>query len=99
MKSLTPAEFVPMWMENHRIGPGAASDHDIVQMLKDYMSDIDSPVRILVDRIYQDPEMQKGALAFSTNLEAAFRQTFMNGYCSVRDLEEFQRLAKLTKLS
>lgn len=99
MRPLTPQEFVPMWMENHRIGPNAAAQHEIIQMLKDFMSDIDSPVRILVDRIYQDPDMPKGALAFSTNLEAAFRQTFKNGYESIRDLEEFQKVAKLTKLS
>lgn len=99
MKPLTPAEFVPMWMSNHGVSLGVAIEHEIIQMLKDFMSDIDSPVRILVDRIYQDPEMPKGALALSTNLEAAFRQTFRNGYYSVRDLEEFQRVAKLTKLS
>lgn len=98
MKPLTPAEFVPMWLENHRIGSGAASDHDIVQMLKDFMSDIDSPVRMLVDRIYQEPEIPEHPVllaGLSDNKQMAFK----NGYYSVRDTEEFQRVAKLTKLS
>jgi hypothetical protein len=98
MRSLTPAEFVPMWMENHRIGPSAAAQHEIIQMLKDYMSDIDSPIRVLVQKIYDEPEIPEHPVllaGLSDNKQTAFK----NGYYSVRDTEEFQRVAKLTKVS
>jgi hypothetical protein len=98
MKPLTPEEFVPMWMENHRVGPGACSDHDIVKMLKDFMSDVDSPVRMLVDKIYQDPLIPEHPTLLA-GLSGSPQQAFRHGFYSIRDTEEFQRVAKLTKLS
>lgn len=98
MKPFTPEEFVDVWMENHRIGRGAASHHDIIKMLKDFISGTDSPVRMLVEKIYDEPAIPEHPLllaGFSDNKQTAFK----NGYYSVRDTEEFQRLAKLTKLS
>jgi hypothetical protein len=97
MKALTPEEFVPMWMENHRIGPGAAAQHEIVQMLKDFMTDIDSPIRLLVNKIYQDPQIPKNPVLLA-GLSDTKQMAFKNGFYSIRDTEEFQRVAKLTKL-
>lgn len=97
MKYLTPAEFVPMWMENHRIGPGEASERDIIQMLKDYMTDIDSPIRVLVQKIYDEPKIPEHPVSLA-GLSDTKRMAFKNGYYSVRDTEEFQTVAKLTKL-
>lgn len=86
---LTPAEFVPMWMSNHGVTLRTATKENIIQMLKDFMTDWDSPVRRLVEKIYNEPDLPS----------ETWRRTYHAGFYSIRDTEEFQRVAKLTKLS
>ena len=89
MKTLKPEEFVELWLENHRVRRGAAAPHEVVQILKDFLSDWDSPVRRLVEKIYEEPDVPA----------ETWRRTFKAGAYSIRDTEEFQAVARLTKRS